>query len=217
MPSLRSNHLFFRQFISNFKSTGALAPSSRFLAQALAAYVRKEPSTPARRILEVGPGTGSVTRAILKSLRPGDHLTLVEVNKAFVDHLQDKLDRDALFAAARDRVRIVHGRFEELGADEPFDVIVSGLPLNNFAPRDIEAIFEGFKRMLAPRGVLSFFEYVAVRNMKTLVAGRAERERLRQVSRIMNQTMKPARFDREMVMANLPPAWVHHVSWSRER
>src|SRR6266576_2102252 len=67
---------FFRECRRHFRNTGAILPSSRFLARALVAQVRR-PHRPSR-ILEVGPGTGSVTKEILRFLQPGDQLDAVE-------------------------------------------------------------------------------------------------------------------------------------------
>src|SRR5260370_26052180 len=60
-------------------STGAILPSSRFLARALVSQLRG-PRAPAR-ILEVGPGTGSVTRAIARCLGPDHPLDTVRSEK----------------------------------------------------------------------------------------------------------------------------------------
>src|SRR5438874_1849512 len=77
---------FIRESRRHFRDTGALLPSSRFLARALVSELRKwrVPS----RILEVGPGTGSVTSQILRHLAPGDRLDLVEGHRPFINMLQ---------------------------------------------------------------------------------------------------------------------------------
>src|SRR5713226_8428066 len=80
---------FFRETRRRFLQTGSILPSSRFLGRALASELGK-PRGPAR-ILEVGPGTGSVTREILRQLQPGDQLDLVEVNERFVDLLRGRI------------------------------------------------------------------------------------------------------------------------------
>ena len=54
-----------------------------------------------------------------------------------------------------------------------YDVIVSGLPLNNFSPADVERILAVLCGRLAPRGTLSFFEYIAMRPARALVSGRS--------------------------------------------
>src|SRR5437667_11461757 len=74
---------FIRESRRHFRDTGALLPSSRFLAQALVSELRKRRGP--GRILEVGPGTGSVTAQILRHLMPGDQLDVVELNKHFIE------------------------------------------------------------------------------------------------------------------------------------
>ena len=80
------HRLFFRQFRENFQTTGSIAPSSRWLSTSLARYVPGE--RPGRRILEVGPGTGAVTRRIVPRMAADDTLDLVEMNAEFVARLR---------------------------------------------------------------------------------------------------------------------------------
>jgi phospholipid N-methyltransferase len=112
--------------------------------------------------------------------------------------------------ASRERISLLHAAVEDLPDDRPFDVIVSGLPLNNFAVESVEQILAKLGRLLAPGGTLSFFEYVAVRRAKSLVCSSSDRERLRGIARVLGDFLK-AEVQRDIVMANVPPAWVHHV------
>ena len=77
-----------------------------------------------------------------------------------------------MFEHASDRITLLHASVEELPEDEPYDLIISGLPLNNFAVESVEQILAKLRRLLAPGGTLSFFEYVAVRRVKSLVSRR---------------------------------------------
>src|SRR6266851_5643758 len=95
---------FIRQCRRQFRSTGAILPSSRFLARALVSEIAK-PRGPAR-ILEVGPGTGSVTRQILRRMLTSDQLDAVEINANFITRLLARLDHDRIYQRQRDRVRI---------------------------------------------------------------------------------------------------------------
>src|SRR5215471_18367200 len=63
---------FFRECRQHFHTTGAILPSSRFLARALVRPLFGP--RPTWRILEVGPGTGSVTREIAKRMTMADRL-----------------------------------------------------------------------------------------------------------------------------------------------
>lgn len=211
---LKDHRLFFQQFVENFHTTGALAPSSRWLAQALARYVpghNASADCPARRILEVGPGTGAVTRWIVPRLTPADSFDLVELNDSFVDHLKRRFEHDPFFRPAREQARILHQSVEAVEPAGGYDAIVSGLPLNNFSGELVGQILKTLSSLLAPGGTLSFFEYVGVRPVKQTLAGRHERARLTEIGQHLCALLKPHEFHRECVLRNLPPAWVHHV------
>jgi phospholipid N-methyltransferase len=200
---------FLRESRRHFHTTGALLPSSRFLARALASPLAE--STGPRRILEVGPGTGSVTRAILDHLSGGDRLDAVELNRQFVERLHLHLAHDPRFAPHRERVRVIHAAVEELPGEAVYDHIVSGLPLNNFPTWQVRQIFGAYRRLLKPGGVLSYFEYVLIRQLKTPFVSRSERRRLYRVGRIVGRYIRSYQVRREQVLMNVPPAVVRHL------
>lgn len=213
--------MFLREFRRTFESTGAVLPSGPALGHALAHFVREGPSPcplPAgegkqagRRILEVGPGTGAVTGHIVRALRPSDELELVERNDDFVARLRERLQTDDMLRPSADRITLHHAGVEELSEDRPFDVIVSGLPLNNFSIAFVEQLLGKLSRLLAPGGTLSFFEYVAIRHVKATLSRRAERERLRGIGQLLDNFLREHEIRRDRVLVNVPPAWVHHV------
>ena len=75
--------------------------------------------------------------------------------------------------------------------------------------------------LLAPGGTLSFFEYVAVRKVKVARQPTgAERERLPRHRPAAGRRAASSEIRRDLVLANVPPAWVHHVRFGdgdRER
>jgi phospholipid N-methyltransferase len=231
--------VFWRQFRDTYHSTGAVLPSGRALASALARFVREAGEMPTgeaaaadgalplnrsssvpqngRRILEVGPGTGAVTELIVRGMRPEDQLVLVERNKQFVDRLAQRIAESREFQYPPGRVTLLHVAVEEVTEDVPFDLIVSGLPFNNFSVDSVAQIFAKLRRLLAPGGTLSFFEYVAVRRAKSLVSRAADRARLRAITRIFRDQLSGNEIRRDLILANVPPAWVHHVRWPENK
>ncbi len=210
--------LFWKEFRRTFHTTGALAPSSPLLGRALARYVAADEARPdpeGRRILEVGPGTGAVTRHIVRRMGATDRLDLVELNERFVQRLGHLLQHDPQLAAVAARARVIHAPLQALADAQPYDLIVSGLPLNNFAARDVQAVLAAFQRLLSPGGRLSFFEYLAVRRIRGLVAGREEKERLSRIGQLLGQLCLQHEFRREAIWINLPPAWVHHLQFAQ--
>ena len=202
--------LFFREFLRNFHTTGAIVPSGRFLAAALARFVTDAAAGP-RRILEVGPGTGSVTRRIIAAMKPDDRLDLVELNESFVEQLRRRLETDVAFRPAAGRTRVFHCPVEELPHDDAYDLIISGLPLNNFSVAAVRQILATLTGRLRPGGTLSFFQYIGVRRARALLSGRAERARLRGIGEAMQAVLGEHEIRRDWIWPNIPPAWVHHV------
>lgn len=200
---------FIREFRRSVRDTGALLPSSRFLAHALASELRKP--RPAARILEVGPGTGSVTRAILRCLQPDDRLDAVELNSHFVSLLRQRFEQEPFFRSRSHQVEVVHAPVEELVGKAVYDFIISGLPLNNFPVRQVRGIFQAYNRLLKPGGTLSYYEYVLIRQLKTPFVNRRERRRLYRVGRVVGQYIRNYQVDRRPVFINVPPALVRHL------
>ena len=184
-------------------------PSGPRLAKALARYVGEGEKT--RRILEVGPGTGAVTRHIVRRMTAADRLDLVEINERFINRLLHDLRHDTVLKPAAERISLLQIPFEQFDGDRRYDIIVSGLPMNNFSSELVESIFGKFRAILAPEGTLSFFEYIAVRRAKAVISGRSQRRRLRQIKAVLARLFEAHEIRRDIVLANIPPAWVHHV------
>jgi len=201
--------LFWQEVWQAYHTTGAILPSSRSLARALARYVGRQER--AQRILEVGPGTGAVTRWILARMRPEDRLDLVELNQRFVAQLQQRFDREEPFRKFHQQIRIFHAPVQEMGSEQKYDVVISGLPLNNFHVHEVQHILEKMFSLLKPGGVLSFFEYIGIRRLRALVAGKADRQRLRGIGTLFQELFRRAEVRRDWVWLNVPPAWVHHL------
>jgi phospholipid N-methyltransferase len=208
MNRLGDYRAFLAQFVRNHHTTGALMPSGRALAAALCRHVG---GLPAQRILEAGPGTGAVTGRLVELMRPQDELWLVELNPAFAAHLRRAFEERPAFRAVADRCHLVEGSVQELGRHGPFDVIVSGLPLNNFSSETVRQILDAYAKLLKPNGILSFFEYILIRDAKMMVSLGAERDRLKKVGKAIDEVLAEREFAREWVWPNVPPAWVHHL------
>ena len=163
----------------------------------------------------MGPGTGAVTNQIVDRLGKSDRLDLVELNERFVARLQARFAAEPRLAAAAARTTIHHAPVQDLAAEEvhagQYDVIISGLPLNNFSVELVESIVAALRRLARPGGTLSFFEYIGVRPLRSSFAAAAERQRLRGLSRLLGDLLRQHEFCRQSVLANVPPAWVHHL------
>lgn len=211
MPSLREYVTFFREFRSRFETTGAIAPSSRFLASAMLKPLRQRVTQAPVRVLEIGPGTGAVTDWLVHQIKPGDTLDLVELNDTFADVLRKKFETDDDYRLIAERSQVHVVPLQEFHAELPYDFIISGLPLNNFPADLVDEIFDAYFRLLAPGGTLSYFEYMYVRSLRKRVGARPSRERLTRIDKTMGHFVNRYRVRRDWIFVNLPPAWVQHL------
>lgn len=140
------------RFIRTWSTTGAIAPSGRALARRMVAEVDPLSSEP---ILELGPGTGVVTRALLeRGVVPG-RIIAVEYNPEFCRLLAERCPG----------IRIVEGDAYDLGktlADVytgPFAAAVSSLPLLLRPPEQRMALVRDVLSRLVHGGSLAQFSY----------------------------------------------------------
>lgn len=206
---MREQIQFLRQTRRRFKTTGAIAPSSRFLAGAMTRYLDCH-DRPAH-ILEIGPGTGAVTRRIVRLMKPQDRLDLVELNDDFAAMLERRFRRDASFRRVAEQTTLSNCSLQDFRTDLQYDFVVSGLPLNNFSAEMVQDIFEIYFRLLAPGGVLSYFEYMYVRPVRKMVTAGDEKARLRALDEIMQSYRTRHHIRTDWVFVNVPPAWVQHL------
>jgi phosphatidylethanolamine/phosphatidyl-N-methylethanolamine N-methyltransferase len=201
---------FFREYRRHIRATGSLLPSSRFLAGALVSELRKarKPS----HILEVGPGTGSVTRQLVRYLLPGDRVDAVEINGQFVSLLRRRFEQEWAFRSREGQLRVIHAAVEDLPGEATYDFIISGLPLNNFPAAQVREIFKAYNRLLKPGGTLTYYEYVFIRQVMTPFVNRRERRRLYRVGRVVSSYIRSYQVRKQPIFINVPPAIVRTLS-----
>jgi phosphatidylethanolamine/phosphatidyl-N-methylethanolamine N-methyltransferase len=150
--TLNDNLRFLRALIARPKHVGAVAPSSQALARAIARQI--DPARPGP-ILELGPGTGVITAALLERGLAPERVTVVEYDSQFA----------AAIAARFHGVHVIEGDAFDLirtlgpRRAERFAGIVSGIPLLNFPMPRRRAYVESLTERLAPGASLIQFSY----------------------------------------------------------
>lgn len=193
-PSALTEHLrFFGRFLRHPRQVGALAPSSQTLAREM---LRGIPLSPATRIVELGPGTGVFTRAVIAALPTGARFLTVDIDPHFCEQLRARWPSlDCECGSAADLGAMVTARHWG-GVDH----ILSGLPFASL-PTDLSrAILSAIQHVLAPGGTFTTFQYVHAYPTPPAVAFRRD----------MAKRFGAAP-SRQLVVANLPPAYV--LSW----
>ncbi|HJN47731.1 MAG TPA: methyltransferase domain-containing protein [Acidobacteriota bacterium] len=210
--SISERFTFFTQARSNFEQTGAIQSSSRYLAEAMAAPLRRfritDAITPVR-ILEIGPGTGAITRAICTCMGPQDKLDCYEINAEFVQYLGGAIHRDKVLAPVADQIRIHHAPAQELTKGDRFDFAICSAPLNNFDAATINAILEPMLVAVTAQGTATLFEYIFFPALRRAFAQGDLRTRLREAQSEKSQWLTTCGRNSMLVLRNIPPARVH--------
>ncbi len=211
--AISNNLAFFRQFRQRFETTGAIAPSSRFLAKSMTRFLAARGSDPVR-VLEIGPGTGPVTQRVIPLLKDGDRFDIVELNESFVDILNARFQQDKAWQKAAPFSKVHQLPIQDFQPDQEYDFVISGLPLNNFPADVVQSIADTYFKLLKPDGVLSYFEYMYVRPIRKVVTRGEEKVRITRIDDIMAAHCAKHRVARDNIFLNIPPAWVQHLAGS---
>ncbi len=113
---------FIRSWIERPLTIGAVAPSGKMLARTMARYVDPDSDGP---VVELGPGTGAVTQALVDAGVAPSRLVLVEFNPAFCRILRARYPEATLVQGDAYSLR----RLLETLLLQPAAAVVSGLPL----------------------------------------------------------------------------------------
>ena len=184
LATLTDTTLFLQEWLANPQRTGAVVPSSRQLAAAMAHWL---PSDPDSYVLELGPGTGAVTQALLAHGLREERLVAIERNPKLAHLLRERFPRAHIITGDAwhldDLLRRRNARIDRVGA------VISSLPLLNFSPEEAETLAEKIRAVLEPQGTWVQYSY------------RIHKRRTRGTSRFQLLASK-------IVWLNLPPARV---------
>jgi phosphatidylethanolamine/phosphatidyl-N-methylethanolamine N-methyltransferase len=176
---------FIRTWIGKPLSTGAVMPSSKALARTMARYVDPAANGP---VIELGPGTGPVTEALVQHGVDPARLILVEFNPDFCRLLRTRYPAATVVQGDAYRLR----RLLDTYVRAPASAIVSGLPLVTKPVRARLRLISDAMALLAPGAPFVQFTYAMVTPIPKALNGiKAEAS--------------------ELIWMNVPPArvWVY--------
>ena len=146
--------VFARNFFKNPRMLGSLIPSSRYLVSQLLRDVDWER---ARVIVEIGPGVGTITREILKRMRPDATLLVFEITDDFVRHLKQNFTDP--------RLRVFHRSGSEINEVlrelrvGTADYVLAGIPFSIMSEEARTAVLRNTHEALAPGGVMLVYQF----------------------------------------------------------
>jgi phosphatidylethanolamine/phosphatidyl-N-methylethanolamine N-methyltransferase len=159
---------FIRSWIEKPLEIGAVKPSGKVLARTMAQYVDPDSDGP---VIELGPGTGPVTQALIARGVDQSRLILIEFDSAFCTLLRARFPRAKVIQGDAYALRRLLGDV----LDQPAAAIVSGLPLMAKPARTRLRLIADALNLLAPGAPLVQFTYAVVSPLPKPLAGvRAE-------------------------------------------
>ncbi len=126
---------FLRAWIRHPRRIGALAPSGPALARLMTSQINHSRGP----VIELGPGTGVFTRALLARGLPSHRLALIEANPVFASALGARYPGTRVFSI--DAAQL--GHTPSLFGDEKAGAVISGLPLLSMPAAQVAAIVRG--------------------------------------------------------------------------
>ncbi|MGP4015332.1 class I SAM-dependent methyltransferase [Saccharopolyspora sp. 5N708] len=145
---------FFNTAVRNPKMVGAATPTSAAVAATVAQVV---PTTGAPVVVELGPGTGSLSDGIHRRLPEGARHIGIELGKGMVEHLQ----------AHKPWMEIVHGDAGDLQAlldkhgIDRVDAVISSIPWSLLPADAQDHILRQAADALAPQGAFTALTYLS--------------------------------------------------------
>lgn len=177
----QDTQIFLKQFLTNPIQIMALAPSSEKLANEMAAQLPSGLGP----VVELGSGTGKITRALMANGVCEADLTLFEMSPSFCEHLRSRFPTADIRETSATEVGALPIRKAR--------AVVSGLPLLSMPAPIQRAIVEGAFKILRPGGVFIQFTYGPNPPMRDAIA--------RDLGLMYRRSRK--------VWGNLPPARVY--------
>jgi phospholipid N-methyltransferase len=151
---------FLQEFLKHPLQVGSVIPSSRFLERRI---VEAAGINSAKTIVELGPGSGGTTRAILRAMGHDAELLSIELNPhlyALVSRIED----DRLIAHLGN-ARGLREIISMYGLSAP-DIIISGIPFSTMSPISGSQILESISSVLKPGG--RFVAYQVTKRVASL-------------------------------------------------
>lgn len=144
---------FFAGFLRNPQEVGSVIPSSRFLEQRI---MSAADLSSAKLVVELGPGTGGTTRAILSHLPRDAKLLTIDMSPDFIDLLNGISDPRLInhLGSAEDLHQILKDR--NLGSS---DVVISGIPFSTMPAQVGRNVVNAIRQSLADGGRFVAYQF----------------------------------------------------------
>lgn len=190
---------FTSEAFGDLRTTSAIVPSSRYLAQAM---LEPLPLARAKVVVEFGPGTGVLTQGLLSSMTADATLLAFEINPRFQQYLRQRFP-DRRLVVVNSSAESLEAELEQRGVTR-VDAAVSSLGITFLSNGQRHAVLGGLTRFLDKDSVFTQYHYVhGLLPWFERENGRLTRFR---ATELLSQYFRSV--ERRFVWRNVPPAFV---------
>ncbi len=181
---------FLKQFFTNFKEIGALKPASSQLAEAMAnsSFLKS-----AKCVVELGPGTGTITEKIISKISPRCTFFALEINPKLTNVTKEKCPTATVYSDSALNIK----KYLKKHKVQHCDTIISSLPWTFIDKETQQQLLDSLFQSLSPGGRMSTYFHMIT---PFPLAGR-------RVKRFLHQ--KFSKVNKKIVWRNFPPAIVY--------
>lgn len=207
---------FIRSALTEFTTTGALFPTSRWAARKLCKPLRISGRS-SKKIVELGGGDGAVTKIILDHMIAGDTLLVCELNQDLMTVLKSNLEEHPRYSELSSQINFFCGPAQELPAWTKADVIICSLPFLNFSLSLVKEIFTKIFAMANPGCAMTYYEYIGIKRVSKVLSPRARRERMGQIDSFFKELRSEMFRRKSDEWRNLFPIHIYELEVIQEK
>lgn len=194
--------LFSLSYLINFvkdKNIASVTPTSRF---GIKRILNKINFSKDLTIVEYGPGTGVITKALLKKMPRNSKLIAIDTNAAFIKILKKEI-KDPRLHLFHDSAENITSCLKKLSL-KSVDVVISGIPFSLLKSTVAKKIIEKTENILIDEGRFIAYQFILYRDL-----GKAKKKK-KGISLYLPDYFK--RIDKEAEVLNIPPLWIYEAT-----
>ena len=201
---MKKKIVFLKHFLRNPESVGAITALNTNVANQLTKYLKARPKGESSRILEVGAGTGSVTRTIFSNLSPRDRLDIVEIDPVCCTFLEKEF-------CTNSRVQVICDSIVSWKPPYEYDFIISTLPFNSLNPDFVQEILLHYQNLSTSTCIFTYVEYIGLGKLSCFFSKKKKKMLIKRRAQTLKAYREKHLFDRNAIFASFPPCHVYHM------
>lgn len=204
---MKKKLFFLAHFLRNPKSVGALSALNKHVAKSLLSYLSNRDLNKTARILEVGAGTGSITKEIIDRLNPGDKLDVIEIDPDCCELLVEKFGDNPA-------VKVKCCSITEWKPNYKYDFIISTLPFNSFSVDFIKNIMDHYLTIGTKDCICTYVEYIGLQDLDFIFSKADNRNQIIERKDLLKNYQRQFLINKSDVFLNFLPCHVYHMKFS---